>query len=139
MSANVAIPVLMRPVGGQTYYDAAAGDVHFGRYFDEQGSPSARLTFAQRIAPPPLSKETPALPAIQRFVGHFGRKRRCGDNDPMTQTHEQVMGLGMQIETKEIGHEAVVAGAVHVQTALEFLVAIFGFTTHGVIIVGRLG
>jgi hypothetical protein len=42
----------------------------------------------------------------------------------------------MQIKPKEIGQEAMIAGAVDLQTALEFLVAILAFATLGIVAVG---
>src|SRR5260370_31554761 len=45
----------------------------------------------------------------------------------------------MQIEAEEIGHEAMIAGAVDRQTALEFLVAVLAFAALGVVVVGSLG
>ena len=49
------------------------------------------------------------------------------------------MGGRVQIEPEEVGQEAMIAGAVDLQVALEFLVAVFGFAAGGVVIVSGLG
>ena len=45
----------------------------------------------------------------------------------------------MQIESKEVGHESVVAESVSFQFPLQFLVSIFAFATRGILIVDAVG
>src|ERR1700740_2271024 len=49
------------------------------------------------------------------------------------------MSRSVQIEPEEVGQKTMITGAINLQVALEFLVAIFGFTAGSVVIVSSLG
>jgi hypothetical protein len=127
-------------MGRQADDDAASAHDNFRCPFDEERSPGTRLSLGQRIALPTTLIMTPTLGIVQRLRRNFGhrfRRRRQGHR--LAKAHEQVERGSVQIEPKEVAHEAVIAGAVDLQTALEFLVAILAFAALGVVVIGGAG
>src|SRR5215204_6102138 len=93
--------------------DAPAADNNLCRHFDQQASPRAWLGLNQTIAATTTLIVPMSFLVRQRLRRHrWYWLRLRWQRHRLTKTHQQVERGRMQIQTKEIGQEAVVAGAV---------------------------
>ena len=126
------------PAAGETHHHPPRGDEDWGGDFDQARPPRAGLAFAQRI---PFAAAVVMIAAFLagerlggKFVGEVFRERIARR---ATQANEEIVGGGVHVEPKQIGHVAVVAQAVGLKTVLEFLVAVFAFAAIGEAVVSR--
>ena len=56
-----------------------------------------------------------------------------------TYPYQQIGRRGVQIETKEVGHVAVIAESVGLESTLQFFVAVFAFTALGILVISSRG
>lgn len=122
------------PTGAEADQDAAGADGDFGGGFDQALAPGAGEAFTQRVVAAAAVEPCVTVSSGEGFggdaaiqVGHVDRDRSRGGSP---QPDEQVQRGGVQIQSKEVGEEPMVAQAVGRQLAFEFLVAVFAFTGH---------
>ncbi len=136
---DFSIVIQIGPTAGKPDQDAAGAGNDFGGHFDQAGLPCRGMSFAERILLATLVEVTAALIAGQCFGGNLWVlfcRRWIGHGTP--QSHQQVVGGTVQVESKQIGQIPVVAEPIGVQSALEFLVAIFTFPALDVCVVSGL-
>lgn len=131
----------MRPTGRETHQDAAGTGEDFGGHFDQPAAPGAGLAFAQWVVLAAAVEK-----AFARAVGQCLGGKRIGDAQRTrcrrfrrraAQTSQQVQRGGVQVQSEEVGQEAMIAQAVGAQTPFEFLVAVLALAAFGVFVVGR--
>jgi len=123
---------LVGPIGVEANHDAAVANEELGLDFDQSRAPCFDLTFAMWVAVAMTLEEAAAVGSSVGFggevfaqVARFGQFVRCElPGHRAAQSDQEVQRGCVQIESKEVGHKAVIAQAVRTQTALEFLVSV---------------
>src|SRR5262249_37713006 len=94
--------------------------------FDQLGAPSRSVALSQRVRLTTLLEMPPLLLGRARFQWQFRldawRLRRDRHHPP--QTNEQIVCQRVHHQPEQIGHIAMVAQAIGLEFALEFLVAV---------------
>ena len=111
--AQAAVVLQIRPTAREFHEDPAGtlGDAR--RDFDQPRLPRARVPFAERVALKPVVVMPSALSSGEGLGGNFLARvfwRRIGHDMP--QTDQPVIRRGVQIETKQVGHVAMIAQPV---------------------------
>ena len=132
---DAAVFVGEGPARAEADQDAAGADGDFGGGFDQALTPGAGEAFPQRIVLPPAVEPRVTIPSGEGFgrdaaiqVGQVDRDRTRGGS---SQTDEQIQGGGVQVQSKEVRQEPMVAEAIGRQFAFEFLVAVLGHRRFG--------
>ena len=131
---DAAVFVGEGPARAEADQDAAGADGDFGGGFDQALTPSAGEACAQRIVVAAAVEPRVTISSGEGFgrdaaiqVGHVDRDRSRGGSP---QPDEQIQRGGVQVESKEVGQEPMVAQAIGRQFAFEFLVAVLALTGH---------
>ena len=117
-SRESTIPIQVWPGSAEADENPPTANTHFGSHFDQQAAPGAGLAFAQRIGLTAAVEVAAPRATLESFGRHglvVDVTGRCGLRwgcERAPQAHQQVMGGCVQIEAKEIGYEAMIAGAV---------------------------
>ena len=132
---DAAVFVGEGPTRAEADQHAAGADGDLGGGFDQALTPGAGEAFPQRIVVASAVEPGVTVSSGERLgrdvaiqVGHVDRDRSRGGSP---QTDEQVQCGGVQIQTKEIREEPMVAEAIRRQFAFEFLVAVLGHRRFG--------
>jgi hypothetical protein len=129
--------------------DAARTFHNLGRHLDQTHSPGRRVAFAQRVGAATQVRKLFAGAACERFGRHrFDRqvgieivlqKLRRRRGDLAANADQQIVSLHVQEQAEQVCHVAMIAQAVRLQAALEFLVAMLTLTSVDVFVVRRGG
>ena len=131
---DAAVFVGEGPARAEADQHAAGADGDLGGGFGQALAPGAGEAFAQRIVLAAAVEPRVAVSSGEGFGGdvavQVGQVDRDWTRGGSSQADEQVQRGGVQIESKEVGEEPMVAQAIGRQFALEFLVAVLTLAGH---------
>ena len=108
--------------------------------FDQLGAPRRGMALSQWIGLATLVEMLPLLLGCARFQRQFrihARRLRRGRHES-PQANQEIVRQRMHHQPKQIGHVAMVAQAIGLESALEFLVAVLALAAIRILIVGAL-